>query len=58
MVVERACTQRLGWQLAEQRCIVQGYGNVGGVAAHELAAAAPEVMAVSDISGGVYSRWT
>ena len=28
MVVERAC-RRLGWELAEQRCVVQGYGNVG-----------------------------
>ena len=36
MVIERAC-QRLGWNLAEQRCVVQGYGNVGSVAARELA---------------------
>ena len=55
MVVERAC-RRLGWDLAEQRCVVQGYGNVGGVAAHELAARGARVMAVSDISGGVYSE--
>jgi glutamate dehydrogenase (NAD(P)+) len=55
MVVERAC-RRLGWDLAEQRCVVQGYGNVGGVAAHELAAHGARVMAVSDISGGVYSE--
>ena len=37
VMVGRAC-RRLGWELAEQRCVVQGYGNVGGVAAHELAA--------------------
>jgi glutamate dehydrogenase (NAD(P)+) len=55
MVIERAC-RRLGWRLAEQRCVVQGYGNVGGVAAHELAAHGSRVMAVSDISGGVYSE--
>ena len=55
MVVERAC-RRLGWELAEQRCVVQGYGNVGGVAAHELAVRGARVMAVSDISGGVYSE--
>ena len=55
MVVERAC-RRLGWELTEQRCVVQGYGNVGGVAAHELAARGARVMAVSDISGGVYSE--
>jgi glutamate dehydrogenase (NAD(P)+) len=55
MVIERACA-RLGWSLAEQRCVVQGFGNVGGVAAHELAARGATVMAVSDISGGVYSE--
>ena len=36
MVIERACA-RLGWTLAEQRCVVQGFGNVGGIAATELA---------------------
>ena len=52
MVIERAC-ERLGWQLAEQRCVVQGFGNVGGVAAVELAARGATVIAVSDVSGGV-----
>jgi glutamate dehydrogenase (NAD(P)+) len=55
MVVERAC-ERLGWQLAEQRCVVQGFGNVGGIAAQELAAKGATVLAVSDISGGAYSE--
>ena len=55
MVIERAC-ERLGWRLADQRCVVQGFGNVGGVAAHELAVRGARVMAVSDYSGGVYSE--
>jgi glutamate dehydrogenase (NAD(P)+) len=55
MVIERAC-DRLDWRLADQRCVVQGYGNVGSVAAHELAARGATVMAVADISGGVYSQ--
>jgi glutamate dehydrogenase (NAD(P)+) len=55
MVIERAC-ERLGWRLADQRCVVQGFGNVGGVAANELAARGATVMAVSDISGGVYAE--
>jgi glutamate dehydrogenase (NAD(P)+) len=54
MVIERAC-QRLGWNLAGQRCVVQGFGNVGSVAAQELVARGATVMAVSDISGGVYA---
>jgi glutamate dehydrogenase (NAD(P)+) len=54
IVIERAC-QRLGWKLAEQTCVVQGFGNVGGIAAQELIAKGARVLAVSDISGGVYS---
>jgi glutamate dehydrogenase (NAD(P)+) len=53
MVVERAC-QKLGWKLADQRCVVQGFGNVGGIAAAELDAKDATVLAVSDVSGGVY----
>jgi glutamate dehydrogenase (NAD(P)+) len=55
MVIERACA-RLGWNLAEQRCVVQGFGNVGGVAAHELGERGATVLAVSDISGGIYDE--
>jgi glutamate dehydrogenase (NAD(P)+) len=54
MVIERAC-MRLDWDLAEQRCVVQGFGNVGGIAATELHSKGASVVAVSDISGGVYS---
>ena len=54
MVIERAC-QRLGWNLAEQRCVVQGFGNVGGIAAQELVSKGANVLAVSDVSGGIYS---
>jgi glutamate dehydrogenase (NAD(P)+) len=55
MVIERAC-QRLGWNLADQRCVVQGFGNVGGIAAQELVQKGATVLAVSDISGGVYAE--
>jgi glutamate dehydrogenase (NAD(P)+) len=54
MVISRAC-DRLGWTLGEQRCVVQGFGNVGGVAASELAALGATVIAVSDVSGGVHA---
>ncbi len=53
MVAERACV-RLGLDLAEQRCVVQGFGNVGGVAATELHELGADVIAVADISGGVH----
>ena len=54
MVIERAC-RKLGVALPNQRCIVQGFGNVGGIAARELSARGARVLAVSDLSGGVYA---
>ena len=53
MVVARAC-ERLGWKLSDLRCVVQGFGNVGGIAAQELVDRGAQVIAVSDISGGVF----
>jgi glutamate dehydrogenase (NAD(P)+) len=55
MVVARAC-ERLGWDLADQRCVVQGFGNVGGIAASELQALGANVVAVSDVSGGLHAE--
>ena len=55
MVIERAC-ERLGWRVEGQRCVVQGFGNVGGVAARELVARSATVTGVSDISGGVFNE--
>jgi glutamate dehydrogenase (NAD(P)+) len=55
MVVARAC-DRLGWRLDEQRCVVQGFGNVGSVAAFELHERGATVVAVSDASGGIRSE--
>jgi len=55
MVVERAC-ERLDRRMGEQRCVVQGFGNVGGIAAHELALKGATVVAVSDVSGGVHDE--
>ena len=55
MVTERACA-RLGTPLAQQRCVVQGFGNVGGIAAQELADKGASVVAVSDVSGGVHDE--
>jgi glutamate dehydrogenase (NAD(P)+) len=56
MVADRAC-ERLGWGgVGELRCVVQGFGNVGGVAAAELHARGARVLAISDVSGGVLDR--
>jgi glutamate dehydrogenase (NAD(P)+) len=55
MVVEEA-VRRMGWRLDGCRCVVQGYGKVGAVAAHELATRGARVIAVSDIVGGVHDE--
>ncbi len=55
MVMERCC-QRLGTPLAGQRCAVQGFGKVGGVAACELADRGATVIGVSDVSGGLHDE--
>ena len=53
MVIERACA-RLGRPLRGQRCVVQGFGKVGGVAASELIEHGAIVTGVADYSGGIH----
>jgi glutamate dehydrogenase (NAD(P)+) len=55
MVVERCCA-KLGIPLAGQRCVVQGFGNVGGIAAAELHDKGAVVVGVSDLSGGLHDE--
>ena len=54
VIVTEEAMRRLGWSLQGAACVVQGYGKVGAVAAHELARRGARVIAVSDIAGGVY----
>jgi glutamate dehydrogenase (NAD(P)+) len=53
MVVDEAI-RRLGSALDGASCVVQGYGKVGAVAAHELVLRGARVVAVSDIVGGIH----
>src|SRR6201982_2754770 len=55
MVAEQAA-RRLGRELSGMRCVVQGFGNVGGVAASELFDRGATVVGVSDLSGGVHDE--
>jgi glutamate dehydrogenase (NAD(P)+) len=43
----------LGWSIEDRQFIVQGFGNVGSVVAHELHARGAKVLAVSDIRGAI-----
>jgi len=45
--------ERLRRPVRDQRCVVQGFGNVGSTAAEELHAIGAKVVAVSDVRGGV-----
>ena len=48
-----AVLERMGWKVSQQRVVVQGFGNVGSVAARALHERGAKVVAVSDVSGGV-----
>ncbi len=48
--------KRLDQTLEDQRVVIQGMGNVGGVAADLLAKEGSKIIAVSDVSGAIYSE--
>ena len=52
-VLEEAC-KRWGRDLSHMRVAIQGFGNVGSWAAHELDLRGIKVVAVSDVSGGLH----
>ena len=45
----------VGMQADQARAVVQGFGNVGSVAAYSLAKYGVKVVAVSDVTGGIYN---
>ena len=53
MLATRAMAAHLGWSLAGRTVAIQGFGNVGSIAARLLAAEGADVIAVSDSKGGV-----
>jgi glutamate dehydrogenase (NAD(P)+) len=54
-LVNRA-TDALGLDMSQCTAVVQGYGNVGSVAAFSLARYGAKVIAVSDVRGGIYNQ--
>jgi glutamate dehydrogenase (NAD(P)+) len=50
--ISAAC-RGVGLQIDEVRVAVQGFGNVGSVAAQEIFALGAKVVAVADLSGGI-----
>ncbi len=51
----REAAKKLGMELQGARTVVQGFGNVGSVAARLAAAAGAKVIAVSEVRGGLYN---
>ncbi len=49
-------TDTIGLDMSKATAAVQGYGNVGSVAALSLARYGAKVIAVSDVRGGIYNR--
>ncbi|GIV59899.1 Glu/Leu/Phe/Val dehydrogenase [Rhodocaloribacter litoris] len=56
MTVTLAALERLGLRPADCTVAVQGFGNVGSIAAQLLAEQGCKVVAVSDLSGGYYNE--
>jgi len=54
MIAAREFLQKMGSSLDKATAVVQGMGNVGGVTARLLQEAGARVLAVSDVSGGLY----
>ena len=53
-LVNRA-TDTLGLDMNKCTAVIQGYGNVGSVAAFSLARNGAKIIAVSDVSGGIHN---
>lgn len=55
MIVVNEALKRLGMRPQDTRVIIQGFGNVGGMAAKLMSAAGYKIIAVIEIDGAVYN---
>jgi glutamate dehydrogenase (NAD(P)+) len=46
----------IGLNAASTTAVVQGFGNVGSIAAYSLAKMGVRIIAVSDVNGGIYNK--
>jgi glutamate dehydrogenase (NAD(P)+) len=56
MIMTRESLAHLGMSLKGARVVVQGFGNVGSIAAELLQEQGAQVVGVSDVSGGLYNE--
>ncbi|MCK4352212.1 Glu/Leu/Phe/Val dehydrogenase [candidate division WOR-3 bacterium] len=55
MLVTLETMKKLGYDISNTTVVVQGFGNVGSVAANLLHEAGCKIIGVSDVSGGFYN---
>lgn len=53
--IQAAC-EKLGIDISEAKVAIQGFGNVGSIAAAKISECGAKVVAVSDIKGGIYNK--
>jgi glutamate dehydrogenase (NAD(P)+) len=56
MIIAREAAKHLGFNLKGARIAVQGFGNVGSIAAELLAEMGARIVGVTDWKGGVYNE--
>jgi glutamate dehydrogenase (NAD(P)+) len=56
MFVTRAILEKKGKTIEDARIAVQGFGNVGSIAARLIAEKGAKIVGLSDVSGGVYNK--
>jgi len=54
-IIDALC-KKINLKLSPSHIVIQGFGNVGGTIAHILYEQGAKIIAVSDISGGVYAE--
>ena len=50
-----AMCEKLGAEIGNTRVVLQGFGNVGSVVAAEIAKCGAKVVAIADLSGGIFN---
>jgi glutamate dehydrogenase (NAD(P)+) len=54
-LINRA-SDAIGLDAAKATAVVQGYGNVGAIAAHTLSKYGVKIIAISDVNGGIHNK--
>lgn len=56
MIVVNEAVKKIGLNISDSRVVIQGSGNVGGIAAGLMHEAGYRIIAISDIHGGIYNE--